>query len=386
MKTIILVGGISKWLYPLSDHQPRGMVRIGNEPALRHTLLNLKMQGVVECCIPLDAANTSVRDYFKEGEFEGIKIRYAYAKKFQGTAGCLHLFRDFLSDAPFLIVNGNSFSRPVLHPLLDEPPADNPFLRIGVYGPVGESHEMRPHLAWNELSLPSGESTENLKPVEWNFANVYYSHPGIFQCIPQNQYFDLREQLVPERRARGYTLQEVPLRGTINELHSFEDYLEANHHIAINTPLKDPRAAHNVRISKSATLEGPILIGPNTTIGAHCVIIGPAVIGAHCSIGRGVVIHRSVINSHVRIRSNSQIQKGIVLKGGGRREALTATFFKDDRRERSSVPNRRSAAVQIVPVFPRLGNPSYDAHTRSGPSRTGGQNNADLLSETVSGY
>lgn len=346
MKAVILVGGVSKWLYPLSDHQPRGMLRVGNVPALRHNLLNLMNRGVTEFCIPLDAANTSVRDYFKEGGNEGINIRYVYSKKFPGTAGCLQLFHEVLRDAPFLIVNGNSFSRLDLSPLLAPSPADNPFLRIGVYGPGSNS------------------------------ANMYYAHPGILQWIPRNRYFDLREQLVPLLPSRGCAVQEVPLRGTVNELHSFDDYLEANHEAARSAPQKDSLASLNVRVSKMATLQGPVLIGRNTIIGAHCVIVGPAVIGSDCSIGRGVFIHRSVIDSHVRIRSNCHIQKSIVLKGadvkphshllktigvnGVQFAPAHQRLFKSSpscrgwgvhHTERNALPMSRGREVKAVPVY-----------------------------------
>src|SRR5262249_40425313 len=103
MKAVVLIGGVSKWLYPLSHHRPRGTLRVGNVPPIRYILRHLRAYGVTEFCIPLDKANGSVQDYLKKGDDDSV-IHYAYNKRFHGTAGCLNLFRDQLDKEPFLIV------------------------------------------------------------------------------------------------------------------------------------------------------------------------------------------------------------------------------------------------------------------------------------------
>jgi len=311
MKAVVLLGGVSSWLASLSRQEPRAMLDVGNAPVLQHLLQHLSGWGVEEFLIPLPPNAGSVKRYFGDGGGLGLSIRYAPEKRYLGTAGCLHLFADELSDSSFLIVNGSSFLAFDEAPILATTSSTAPFLLVGMQEGLCRS-----------CSKPgrSGSHSPSFShaPVVWQDcdctpAHVYHAHPGLLSAIPKGKYFDLREQLIPKAIASGFDVRGVELKGTINHLRSFEDYLKAN--LLLAKGASGRRPPKTARISKSASIIGPVIIGANAEVGPDALIVGPTVIGQGSVIGRGAVVHKSVLSEKTRVGTRSHVQKCILAEG-----------------------------------------------------------------------
>ena len=299
MKAVILLGGVSSWLYPLSDQTSRAMLSVGNVPAMTHLLAMLSRAGVTDAYIPLPAAMQAVCDYFQDGTMHGIQIHYREEKHWLGTAGCLALFAQELSDAPFLIVNGNSYLKLDLAPLLAHANASKPFFIVGI-----QANECR-----DCVDLDKPHETVFWESCHCAFAHAYLAHPEILSWVPKNRYFDLREQLIPLAISRGCDVLGLALQGTVNPLRSLQDYLEANQEIARSTP-EAPRTSS--RVDPTASLHGPVLIGENVVIEAGALIVGPAVIGRDSVIRAGAVLHESVVGPRSLLNEGSVVRKSIL--------------------------------------------------------------------------
>src|SRR5688500_4300815 len=131
MKAVILLGGVSSWLYPLSQESPRAMLEVGDRPALGHLLANLSRQGVSTFVVPLSPELACVERHFGDGGRWGLDIRYVGEKGSAGTGGSLRLAAPLLRDEPFLIVNGNSYLRLDLGRLPEAGRVRRPFLVAG---------------------------------------------------------------------------------------------------------------------------------------------------------------------------------------------------------------------------------------------------------------
>ncbi|MBI3549155.1 MAG: sugar transferase [Elusimicrobia bacterium] len=302
MKAVILMGGSSNWLYPLTHQTSRAMLPVGNVPALSHLFTLLQRSGVTDVHVPLSPRNEDVRAHFGDGGALLPSIHYREEAKYLGTAGSVALFADELKDAPFLIVNGNSFLRLDLSPILTIPSA-LPFLVAGVQeGGCGDCAG---------ADRPLG--TLFWETCHCRLAHVYCAHPEALSLIPRDRYFDIREQLVPAALAGGIDVRGALLQGAVNPLRTFQDYLSANHEAALRS--SPGRAGSGVRVAASASLHGSIILGENVTIGEDAVIVGPTVIGDRTEVGNGVVVHQSVVDSNVRIGRDSVVRHSIVLEG-----------------------------------------------------------------------
>ncbi|MGQ0645834.1 MAG: sugar transferase [Elusimicrobiota bacterium] len=305
MDAIILVGGVSRWLYPLACDRPRAMLGVGNVPALRRLFDHLAKNGVDRFLIPLSPDTLCVRNYFGDGRRLGHRIVYRYEEKYKGTAGCWLAFQDVLGDQPFFVINGNGFSRFDLKPFMDSPPAESPFLIVGVRRP--DAGEAAPSADtpvktafWQSLSAPP--------------ADVYYVHPQILARIPAGKHFDLKEQLIPAAIAGGCGVWGLPLEGRYNGLKSFQDYLDANREV-LNEGDRRGSGARRARVAGSASFHGAVLIGEDAVIGPDSVVVGPTVIGPGCRIGRGALVYQSVLNTGARVGNLSQVRRSILAEG-----------------------------------------------------------------------
>ena len=299
MKAVILLGGMSNWLYPLSDQSLRAMLPLGNVPALTHLLELLSRHGISDAYIPLSKDMQSVRDHFQDGTMHGVRIHYREEDYWLGTAGCVGLFSNELSQAPFLIVNGNSYLNLDLTPLLAQKNGDKPFFIVGI-----KANECG-DCAFRE---------KNHQTVFWeschcSFAHAYLAHPEVLSWIPKKRYFDLREQLIPLAISRDCDVRGITLSGTVNPLRSLQDYLEANQEIACASG-GGPRSSS--RIDPTASLHGPVLMGENVVIEAGALVVGPAVIGRDAVIGAGAVLHESIVGPRVRLHEGSVVRKSIL--------------------------------------------------------------------------
>jgi len=77
VKTLILIGGVHKDMYPLSLCAPVGMSELFGKPVLEHMLVLLRAGGFREVVMVLGAGEQQVRDYFGDGTELGMSLRYS---------------------------------------------------------------------------------------------------------------------------------------------------------------------------------------------------------------------------------------------------------------------------------------------------------------------
>lgn len=312
MKAVVLIGGVSAWLYPLAHRRPRAMLRVGDRPAVAHLLLHLARQGVTEALMPLAPSMEWVREELGQDVEGKIRITYAVERKYNGAAAGAGLFREKLVDAPFLLINGNAASRLTLAPLMAAPEGGGPFLNVGVYAGV---EGMRSFGAKHTASSPSSPGEVFWEDHTRSLAHAYVMHPALLDLIPRGKYCDMREQLIPQALSAGITVRGVPLEGTINEMRSLQDFMRANHD-AVREAQAEGRVlvSPEAQVDPTAVLSGPVMVGEGARIRAESVIVGPAVIGPWSVVGRGAVVTQSLLGPHARVGRHSQLQRSIVFR------------------------------------------------------------------------
>ncbi len=111
MKAVILAGGQSKRLRPLTDDKPKTMVEIGGRPIIEWQIDWLKSHGVTSFVILANYKRDVLINHLGSGEKFGIKTAFAIEDGPLGTGGALKNAAHILSsDKEFLMVNGDVIS------------------------------------------------------------------------------------------------------------------------------------------------------------------------------------------------------------------------------------------------------------------------------------
>ena len=108
MKAMILAAGRGERMRPLTDHTPKPLLPVGNEPLIGWHLRRLAAAGFSSIVINHAWLGQKIEDTLQDGTAYGVHIRYS-AEGAQGleTAGGIATALPLLGDAPFLVINGD---------------------------------------------------------------------------------------------------------------------------------------------------------------------------------------------------------------------------------------------------------------------------------------
>ena len=107
-QAFILAGGEGIRLQPLTLVNPKSMISIMGKPFLEYLLLLLKKNGITDIVISVGYLASQIRNYFNDGSYWGLDIKYSFEVTPLGTGGALRLAEDLLEDE-FFFVNGDTY-------------------------------------------------------------------------------------------------------------------------------------------------------------------------------------------------------------------------------------------------------------------------------------
>ncbi|MCA9544617.1 MAG: phosphocholine cytidylyltransferase family protein [Myxococcales bacterium] len=115
MKAVILVAGVSRRLYPLTEHRPKCLMEVGGRTILDHQLAALKAVGVREVCLVLgyrrEQIMAHVQQHYPELSFE-FRVNHHFFET--NTALSLLAAADTFLDRDFIYLNGDVLFEPAL--------------------------------------------------------------------------------------------------------------------------------------------------------------------------------------------------------------------------------------------------------------------------------
>jgi GTP:adenosylcobinamide-phosphate guanylyltransferase/predicted transcriptional regulator len=103
---ILMAGGLSTRLRPLTNDCPKPMLKVGGKPILETILLSLIESGFHLFYISINYLGEQIKEYFGNGEKWGVSIRYIQEDNKMGTAGALSLIPDVHKD-PIIVMNSD---------------------------------------------------------------------------------------------------------------------------------------------------------------------------------------------------------------------------------------------------------------------------------------
>jgi NDP-sugar pyrophosphorylase family protein len=109
MPTVILAGGLSMRLRPLTETVPKALIELSGKPFLEHQLELLHRNGVRRVILLVGYLGEAIRERFGDGSAMGMSLKYSFdGPQLLGTAGAIRHALPLLPER-FFVLYGDSY-------------------------------------------------------------------------------------------------------------------------------------------------------------------------------------------------------------------------------------------------------------------------------------
>ncbi len=299
----IILAGTHVWGECMLDQVvPRPLVPLGGRPLICHILDWMASGGLGDVTVCANSDTALFRECLHDGRCSGIEVNYAEDILPRGPAGCIRDAAARGGQDTFVVVEGATVPTLDLDELL--------------------AAHRQTQAALTIVLAPEREGQGSGTPV-----GIYVVEADAIGMVPEHGFWDLKERLIPDLHRSGRRVGTVVAGpGLPPRVTDAKSYLVAN---AWTTEVLvrgggecllagtdgsagSPGASG---VAPSASLVGPVWIGPRSVIGRGAIIIGPTSIGADCEIEAGAVISRSSIWDRCRVGEGAIVDHSIVTVG-----------------------------------------------------------------------
>ena len=321
MKAMILAGGMSTRLYPLTYQLPKPLVPVAGEPITAAILRYLSSFGIEDVAVNIHYHAEQIRDYFGDGAAFGVRLHYLYEPALMGSAGAVKQMESFFSDAPFFVIGCDDLTDLDLNALLAFHRQKRALATIALY----EAAEVEQYgvVVTNEDGKIVDFQEKPPKGTEHShFVNtgVYAFDPAIFEYIPAGTFVDFGKNVFPALQREGAAFYGLLMRGAYwCDIGTPGEYRRAtNDVLAGRVGLRGARVngiPADVVLGSDVRIEGNVHIGKGVRIADGARIVGPTVIGDRARIRPGAYIDRSILWEEVTVGDGARVLGAIVGSG-----------------------------------------------------------------------
>ncbi len=282
---MLLAGGLSTRLYPLTKAVPKPLVPVAGVPNAVHVIKYLRSHGYDEIAINVHYLADAITATLGDGSAFGVRLTYLHEETLMGSAGALKPLESFFGNETFVVVGCDDLTDLPLDRIVAMHARTQAIATIGLvtrdavdqYGVVVVDPNGR-ITGFQEKPAPG---TERSKLVN---TGIYVFSRQIFNRIPADTFYDFGKQVFPELLADGLPFYGYDAHdaywcdiGTPGEYRRASDDV-VNGVFAI--PDTRPNGADpSARIAASASIDRNVWIGANVRIGELVRVTGPSVIG-----------------------------------------------------------------------------------------------------------
>lgn len=304
MKGMILAGGLSTRLYPLTLDLPKPLVPVLDRPVLGHVTEYLRDFGVDDLVVNVHYFPEAVTSYAGDGSGFGVRISYLREPELMGSAGAVRAVADRFSET-FVVIGCDDVTNLDLTAALEFHRARKAEATI-VLTEVADVSQYGAVIVDSlgrivEFQEKPPRGTERSKLAN---TGIYIFEPRLLERIPQKTFYDFGKQVFPElltAKAAFYGMHQqgywcdIGTPGEYRRVH--RDALEGR--IALAPP-DGARIAHHV------------LIGAGSTISPKATITGPTCIGARCTLEDGAQLVSSILWQGVRVGADASVRDAVL--------------------------------------------------------------------------
>lgn len=298
----VVLAGTHQWSAGAFDQAaPRALLPVAGSPLMCYALQWLRsadVQGVVVCA---NSDSYRVRHRLGDGGHWGLELSYYEDMTPRGPAGCVHDAVRTWPAKTTVVIEGTVIPTFDLKDLLNAHNRSGAALTV-----VARS------MAGDDVVEPGFES-----------AGIYVVSDVVTKSIPPTGYQDIKEMLIPRLHSEGMAVSMYRVEDSMPRVTTPVLYLDVNARLlermaGTGAILNGYNRVGEAYIHETATVDdtarlyGPVMVGPNTHVGAHASIIGPASIGEDCRVVSHAVVCRSVVWDGARIGARAMVDRCVV--------------------------------------------------------------------------
>lgn len=304
MRAMILAGGLSTRLYPLTKQVPKPLVPVAGEPNAAHLIRYLKSYGYDEIAINVHYLSDAITSALGDGSQFGVRLEYLHERELLGSAGAVEQMKYYLDGAPFVVVGCDDLTDLPLDKIAAFHQEKNAVATIGLverkdvdqYGVVvtDESGKI------TGFQEKPAKGTERSKKVN---TGIYVFSPAIFNHIEHGAFVDFGKNVFPALQQAG---------------EAFYGYDAGNAYWCdIGTPGEYRRATNDVlsgafRLPGREPMQRNVWIASDAHVASDAQIDGPSVIGPRVRIESGARVERSILWQGASVGPNASVRDSIL--------------------------------------------------------------------------
>lgn len=311
MKALIAAGGHATRLRPITYTLNKHLIPIANKPMIFYALEKIAETGIKEVGIILNPGDKVFPEIVGDGKKWGVKI--TYIEQVGGPLGLAHVVKiaePFIKKDPFVFYLGDNI------------------ILSGITGFVKKfkKEKLNCLLALSKVKDPERFGVPEIKNGKIVRVDEKPTSPksdfavtGIY--IYDHHIFDVIKKLKPSARGeleisdahtglikKGLKVGYAEITGWWKDTGKPHDLLEGNQLILSAI---EPRIGKNVKIEKSATIQGNVVIGAGSQIEGRTLIRGPVIIGESTIIKNAYIGPYTSIGDRVEIYG-AEIEHSII--------------------------------------------------------------------------
>jgi mannose-1-phosphate guanylyltransferase len=307
MKGLILAGGKSTRLYPLTFALPKPMVPVLNRPFLEHMIDWLRAHRVRDIILATGYLPEAIQAHFRSGRQYGVHIEYVVEDTPLDTGGAIKNCEALL-DEPFFVFNGDILTGLDLSDMAAQHARTRAQVSISLawvedptaYGVI-ETDDSGRILSFQEKPKPEEVTSHYIN------AGTYLFDPEMLTMMPSSARFSIEKDFYPQALGRGVHMYGYRDSSYWLDIGTTEKYIQAH---------RDILSGKLDRRGNGELIAPGIWAGIDTDIAADARLIAPSVAGERCVIGaKAVVGPFAVLGDDVRVEAGAHVADSVVWNG-----------------------------------------------------------------------
>jgi len=307
MRGMILAGGKSTRLYPLTFDLPKPLVPVLDRPVVDHIIDYLAGHGVDDIVINVHYFAEQIEAYIGDGARWGVAMTYSREEELMGSAGAVKQVASRFGET-FVVIGCDDVTDVDLSEAVRfhrERGAEATIVlheanEVSQYGVVVTEDAGR-ITGFQEKPAPG---TERSKLVN---TGIYIFEPSVLDRIPASTFYDFGKQVFPEMLAAGARFYGLRTSSYWCDIGTPSEYRRC-HFDALDGRVR-------LRQRDGATVRDGVLLGPETRVDKAAKVVRPASIGARSRIEAGAVVERSILWDDVVIETGATVRDAVLGEG-----------------------------------------------------------------------
>jgi mannose-1-phosphate guanylyltransferase len=315
---MILAGGLSTRLYPLTKAVPKPLVPVAGVPNAAHLVRYLKSYGFDEIYINVHYLADAIVAALGDGSRFGVKLLYSYEPELLGSAGGVKKVEAFFADDDFLVIGCDEVTDLRLDRLLDFHRKRAAIATIGLV----ECEEVDQYgvVLLDDRGKIVGFQEKPAKGTELSkLANtgVYLFSPEIFTHIPADTFYDFGKQVFPALQAASEPFYGFEARGAYwADIGTPGEYRRASYDVLRGVIAIPETAANGVDpsaiLGSDIRIEGPVRLCAGARVGNGVTILGPTIVGERAAVEAGARLERAILWEGSLVGENATLRDAVV--------------------------------------------------------------------------